>query len=1256
MKKRFLSIALALCMMLTLLPTVALADTLPQAQWGLAGIGGTAPTSWVNSGTLVDAMSYANGLGSGTAYIQLLTNINKDNHTSWPLTFVWGKTTVLDLNGKDIDRGLTVASGSGHVINANGVLTLKDSSTGTVADQGKITGGFNSDTRGGCVSVYGSFTMEGGRITGNKSTDESNGGGGVINRGNFTMTGGSIEGNEAKYWGGGIYSAGDTTLTGGSITGNSSVNGGVHAGDSFTVGGTAVIKDNWTTDATPVERNVFLSYSQTISVSTATPLVAGASIGVTKPYGAVTIGTYTADYSSYFFSDNSLYMLQDGTDHTLRLVSPPPVPPVVIGTLSIPDSFTAGHNLGLSDLTSYVPTVTITGTTVIDEGWQSCVDSGSWTGWMAGGALPLDTASTYKQRYYVTYSGGIVYSNEVTLTVVGNTTALALTATPLDEQVVGSSVTLTATLSGFFAGAGVNGQAVIFKNGETTLGTANMNSSGVATYTWTPSEGTYSLTAVYAATAYNTAATSSTVSYNVTVSPGIAAVAAAKTAAQNVSYTNMTQTSATDENAINTALKNTADTAVNNSNITTTINKVSYTAPTAGTSANPSGINGSYIFTVTVSKGSQSETTEQKTISITATPLTSVTDAQAVATAKTAAQSASYTNMTQTSATDENAINTALKNTVETAVNNSNITTTINKVSYTAPTAGTSANPSGTNGSYIFTVTVSKGSQSETTEQKTISITATPYTEGTGGSSGGSSGGGSDGSSGGGCGIGSNTPAPSTKPTESVTGSTENKAMVDNKGNASVSLTDNNIIDAITDAKAEAEKKGVDAGEITAVIHVTTDGKDANTLTVNLPKTTQEQVIGNMITSVELVIDRPDLTIGIDLAAVTEINRQAKADVQLSATRVDNSKLSGDARAAIGNRPTYDLKAIYGSGKSVTNFGKGSVSVEIPYTLQKGEIAGNVYAVYVDKKGKLTYLTASSYDAKRQTVVFSTSHLSTYGIAYKASFKFTDINSHWAKDDILFVANRGLMTGTSATTFSPGGSMTRGMFVTALGRLANADISSYKQSSFTDVKADDYYMGYIEWSVKNNILDGIGGGKFDPDGLVTREQMAVIMDRYATAIGFKLPEVHAQNVFADNAQIGAWAVPSIKRIQMAGILQGKNNNLIDPQGTATRAEVSAVLRRFVELTIFNNTAQGWEKNDSGQWMFFENGKASTGWKDMKSKESTKRYYFNTYGIMIAGKWLQIDGKWYYFYANGSLAKSTKIGSYEVDENGVRRTM
>lgn len=177
----------------------------------------------------------------------------------------------------------------------------------------------------------------------------------------------------------------------------------------------------------------------------------------------------------------------------------------------------------------------------------------------------------------------------------------------------------------------------------------------------------------------------------------------------------------------------------------------------------------------------------------------------------------------------------------------------------------------------------------------------------------------------------------------------------------------------------------------------------------------------------------------------------------------------------------------------------------------------------------------------------------------------TDIAGHWAKGDIKFVVSRGLLGGTSATTFSPNLAMTRGMFVAALGRLVNAEVSSFKQSSFTDVNSDAYYMGYIEWASENNMVYGIGNGKFAPDQSITREQMAVILRNYAKVIGITLPKVHGENTFEDSAKISAYAKNSVKQMQMAGLINGRNGRLFDPQGIATRAEVSAVLRRLVEL-------------------------------------------------------------------------------------------
>jgi len=392
--------------------------------------------------------------------------------------------------------------------------------------------------------------------------------------------------------------------------------------------------------------------------------------------------------------------------------------------------------------------------------------------------------------------------------------------------------------------------------------------------------------------------------------------------------------------------------------------------------------------------------------------------------------------------------------------------------------------------------------------------------------------------------------------------------------NLTVDITDKNIIDAINKAITEAKKNGNEANGVALVLNVSTGGKTVHNITVNLSKTVQDTIISKRIVSTILMVDNPNIRIAMDLATIKEINKQAKSNANITAIRMNSGELTGDAKKAIGSRPAFDLKVNYGSGKQVQNFGVGSVSVTIPYTLGANEKAGNVQAVYVDGNGKVHWITNSVYDSVEKVLCFATSHFSTYGIGYKqTNTAFTDIAGHWAKDDIEFVISRGLFSGTSTTTFSPNTSMTRGMFVTSLGRLANADVSSYKESSFTDVKSDAYYMGYIEWASKNSIVNGTGNGKFAPDQPITREQMAVIIQNYAKVIGFTLPKVHGENTFVDSAKINAYAKDSVKQMQMAGVISGKNGNIFDPQGTATRAEVSAVQRRFFELSISSDIMQ-----------------------------------------------------------------------------------
>lgn len=182
---------------------------------------------------------------------------------------------------------------------------------------------------------------------------------------------------------------------------------------------------------------------------------------------------------------------------------------------------------------------------------------------------------------------------------------------------------------------------------------------------------------------------------------------------------------------------------------------------------------------------------------------------------------------------------------------------------------------------------------------------------------------------------------------------------------------------------------------------------------------------------------------------------------------------------------------------------------------------------------------------------------------------FNDTMNHWAKDEISFVTARNLFSEIRSGVFAPDTPTSRGMFVAALGRLLNIDISSFKALRFNDVKGEDYYAPYVEWAAESGIVIGIGEDLFAPDKGITREEMAAIVDRYAKFAGFELKAINGNTApFIDEIQIGAWAKDAVKIRQKTGILSGKPGNLFDPKGTAIRAETSTILRRII-ISIVN---------------------------------------------------------------------------------------
>jgi hypothetical protein len=177
---------------------------------------------------------------------------------------------------------------------------------------------------------------------------------------------------------------------------------------------------------------------------------------------------------------------------------------------------------------------------------------------------------------------------------------------------------------------------------------------------------------------------------------------------------------------------------------------------------------------------------------------------------------------------------------------------------------------------------------------------------------------------------------------------------------------------------------------------------------------------------------------------------------------------------------------------------------------------------------------------------------------------FTDVKvGDWFYADVEYAVTNGLFHGTSATTFSPNIAMTRGMIVTVLYRLAGSPDVSALANPFSDVAEGQYYTDAVKWAAEKGIVSGIGDNLFAPEKSVTRQDLAVIILRYADFAGLKLPATQPYTPFNDEADIAGYAKEAVEALFKADIVSGKPGNLYDPQGTATRAEVAAILHRFI---------------------------------------------------------------------------------------------
>lgn len=176
---------------------------------------------------------------------------------------------------------------------------------------------------------------------------------------------------------------------------------------------------------------------------------------------------------------------------------------------------------------------------------------------------------------------------------------------------------------------------------------------------------------------------------------------------------------------------------------------------------------------------------------------------------------------------------------------------------------------------------------------------------------------------------------------------------------------------------------------------------------------------------------------------------------------------------------------------------------------------------------------------------------------------FTDVSkSDWFYDGVAYVAQSGLMQGVGGGKFNPSGTTTRGMIVTILYRLENEPTVS--QPAFTDVAAGQYYTEAVAWAAANKIVDGYGNNTFGPNDVITREQMATILYRYADYKGYDVSGLADLSSYTDAETIHDWALTAIRWANKKGLITGRTTTTLVPQGTATRAEAAVILARFCQ--------------------------------------------------------------------------------------------
>ncbi|MDD4592151.1 MAG: S-layer homology domain-containing protein [Parabacteroides sp.] len=300
-----------------------------------------------------------------------------------------------------------------------------------------------------------------------------------------------------------------------------------------------------------------------------------------------------------------------------------------------------------------------------------------------------------------------------------------------------------------------------------------------------------------------------------------------------------------------------------------------------------------------------------------------------------------------------------------------------------------------------------------------------------------------------------------------------------------------------------------------------------------------------------------------------DIVRLGSGNFKLKIQKSNYDILNQNAKAIINNRPFVLLNLeVSNKGLPVLN---GDILLSIPYEASEENL--NQLTLYkIDGSGGLTQIKnsrhkkVSRYNRDKYYIQALINEAGSYAVGYE-EVAFNDV-SGWYQPYVNFVSARGIMYGNDS--FMPNNPITRGDLAHFLANMSDVDIKNYNSNVFLDISNNHLYAKSIAWAYSTGVIEGYEDGTFKPDQIITRQELAAMLNRYTNIISKAyLPMKFEQKDFKDDKQIASYAKESVYYLQQAGVINGRGNNYFVPLENVTRAECAKMI-----TTVMNGIMDG----------------------------------------------------------------------------------